>query len=195
MRRVPGFSSVLDAIVAWQPSRVQLVCPPAVVAARAALARTAPVRALRPQPMPARFLAVAGVSAACNAPLGVWRAHTRKFSPQWILAVHASVPFIAMLRKALLMPPQAVLVTVLAAIIGQATGARMEKARLLASAHAAVLAAEAAEAAAAKQRGWFGGGSKACAGAAVAAAPPLLRSRPPLIAGMPAPRGLTVAVR
>jgi hypothetical protein len=188
MRRVPGFSSVLDALVAWDPSRVSLVCPPAIVAARAALARTAPVRALRPQPLPARFLAAAAVSAAINAPFGVYRAHTRKFSPQWVLAVHASVPFIAMLRKALLMPPYAVLVTITAAILGQATGARAESARMLTAAAAAVAAADAVEAAAAaeaaaeaartRRRGW---GRRGGAHAA------------PLVAGLEAPRGLIAA--
>lgn len=142
MRRIPGFQRILEVLVAWEP-RVVLECPPAIVAARAALSRTPPVRALRPKPLPLRYAAVAGLAGAINLPCGTARAHTRKFSPQWVLAVHASVPFIAMLRKALLMPPSAVLVTIAAAILGQAVGARVEGKRLLEAAAAAVAAEEA----------------------------------------------------
>ena len=129
MRQVPGFERALKAVLQVD-TRFLTECPPAIVAARAALARTPPIRHLRPQPLPARFLAVAALASLMNAPLGAWRAHTRKFSGEWVVAVHASVPFIAMLRKALLMPPYAVLVTVAAAIAGQAVGSRAELARM-----------------------------------------------------------------
>ena len=129
MRRVPGFDKALEACLRWDPSALTR-CPPAAVAVRAALARTPPVRALRPQPLSARFLAVALLNLALNTPLGAARAHTRKFSAEWLVAVHASVPFIALLRKALLMPPYALLVTVAAAVLGQAAGGRLELARL-----------------------------------------------------------------
>ena len=194
MRRFPGFSRLVDAMVAWDPSNISLACPPAVVAARAALARTPPMRALRPQPLSARFLAVAAVTAATNAPLGAARAHTRKVSPQWILAVHASVPFVAMLRKALAMPPYAVLVTILAAIIGQAAGSRAETARCVAAARAAVAAADAAEARAAAEAAQRGGWGVAMLRRAVAL--PSLRSRcAPLVPGQAPPRGLVAAAR
>lgn len=52
---------------------------------------------------------------AANLPCGAWREHTRKFSPQWFLAVHATIPFVAMLRKAVLMPKWAVALTLVAA--------------------------------------------------------------------------------
>nr|CAD1830992.1 unnamed protein product [Ananas comosus var. bracteatus] len=81
------------------PPGMKLKCPPAVVAARAALARTAFIKNLRPQPLPAKVLAIGLLGMAANIPLGVWREHTEKFSPQWFAAVHAAVPFIAMLRK------------------------------------------------------------------------------------------------
>ena len=136
MRTVPGFERALELV-----SRMQmpvLECPPAIVAARAALARTPPIRVLRPKPLSARFVAVAALCSLLNAPLGAWRYHTRKFSPEWIVAVHASVPFVAMLRKALLMPTYAVLVTVGAAIAGQAVGSRLERRRVRRRAAAAV---------------------------------------------------------
>jgi hypothetical protein len=55
--------------------------------------------------------------------------HTRKFSGPWFAAVHASIPLIVMLRKALVMPPYAMLVTITAAVLGQTAGSRGEMAR------------------------------------------------------------------
>jgi len=52
-----------------------------------------------------------GTGIAANLPCGAWREHTKKFSPQWFLAVHATIPFVAMLRKAVLMPKWAILLT------------------------------------------------------------------------------------
>lgn len=63
------------------------------------LASTEPVRLLRPQALPAKLLAVGTTSATVNIPCGAWREHCEKFSGSWFLAVHASIPFIAMLRK------------------------------------------------------------------------------------------------
>ena len=129
MRRVPGFERVLRLCLEWDPAALTR-CPPAIVAARAAVARLPAIQALRPQPLPARFAAVAAFTALLNAPCGAVRAHTRKFSWEWVLAVHASIPFIVMLRKALMMPPYAVLVTITAAVLGQTAGSRGEMARL-----------------------------------------------------------------
>ncbi|XP_008777909.1 uncharacterized protein LOC103697763 isoform X2 [Phoenix dactylifera] len=118
------------------PPGVKLRCPPAVVAARAALARTALVKNLRPQPLPSKMLAIALLGMAANVPLGVWREHTVKFSPQWFAAVHAAVPFIAMLRKSVLMPKTAMAFTIAASILGQTIGSRAERYRLKAVAAA-----------------------------------------------------------
>ncbi|KNA24869.1 hypothetical protein SOVF_011820 [Spinacia oleracea] len=112
------------------PSGVKLHCPPAIVAARAALARTAFVKNLRPQPLPAKMLCIAALGMASNIPLGIWREHTQKFSLSWFIAVHAAVPFIAMLRKAVLMPKTAMALTVGASILGQVIGSRAERIRL-----------------------------------------------------------------
>ncbi|CAK9204477.1 unnamed protein product [Sphagnum troendelagicum] len=112
------------------PAGVKYRCPPAIVAARAALARTSAVKALRPQALPTKVLAIGVLGMALNVPLGVWRQHTKKFSPQWFLAVHATIPFIAMLRKAVVMPKYAVAFTIGSAVLGQAIGARAEKIRL-----------------------------------------------------------------
>lgn len=112
------------------PPGVKLRCPPAVVAARAALARTAFVKQLRPQPLPAKMLVIAFLGMAANIPLGVWREHTQKFSLSWFVAVHAAVPFIAMLRKSVVMPKTAMALTIGASILGQVIGSRAERVRL-----------------------------------------------------------------
>jgi hypothetical protein len=88
------------------------------------------VKAIRPKGLPVRSLALAGTAIAANLPCGAWREHTKKFSFQWIVAVHATIPFVAMLRKAVLMPPWAVLLTVAGAMAGQQAGAVLERKRL-----------------------------------------------------------------
>ncbi|MQL95412.1 hypothetical protein Taro_028082 [Colocasia esculenta] len=112
------------------PPGLKLRCPPVIVAGRAALARTSFVKNLRPQPLPAKMLAIALLGMAANVPLGIWREHTQKFSPQWFVAVHAAVPFIAMLRKSVLMPKTAMVLTIAASILGQTIGSRAERLRL-----------------------------------------------------------------
>ncbi|KAL6549796.1 hypothetical protein OROMI_020284 [Orobanche minor] len=116
------------------PPGIKLKCPPAVVAARAALARTAFVKSIRPQPLPAKILVIGGLGIAANIPLGVWREHTRKFSLSWFVAVHAAVPFIAMLRKSVAMPKTAMVLTIVGSVLGQIIGSRAERLRLKAKA-------------------------------------------------------------
>jgi hypothetical protein len=112
------------------PKGMKYRCPPAIVAARAALAKTSAVKKLRPQALPTKVMAIGMLGMALNVPLGVWREHTKKFSPQWFLAVHATIPFIAMLRKAVVMPKYAIAFTIGSAVLGQAVGARAERLRL-----------------------------------------------------------------
>eukprot|EP00897_Mesotaenium_endlicherianum_P001948 jgi/Mesen1/1781/ME000014S01183 len=112
------------------PAGMKLECPPAIIAARVALSKTPAMKKLRPQALPVKVLAIGAMGLAFNIPLGVWREHCEKFSPQWIIAVHASVPFIAMLRKAALMPKYAMAFTIASAIIGQTIGSRVERRRV-----------------------------------------------------------------
>jgi hypothetical protein len=149
----------------------RLHCPAPIVAARAALARTAPVRSLRPQALPLKLVAVAATAAALNVPCGAVREHFEKFSLGWFVAVHATIPFVAMLRKAVIMPKLAIVVTIAAAVAGQAVGARLERARLAAEA-AATAAAPAPAAAPAAGRA-----PAAAPAAAAAAAAPAPRRR------------------
>ncbi|PIM97812.1 hypothetical protein CDL12_25090 [Handroanthus impetiginosus] len=125
------------------PPGIKLRCPPAVVAARAALTRTALVKNLRPQPLPAKILAIGALGIAANIPLGIWREHTRKFSLSWFTAVHAAVPFIAMLRKSVVMPKTAMALTIAGSILGQVIGSRAERLRLKAKAERAKVVAQA----------------------------------------------------
>lgn len=112
------------------PPGMKIRCPPAIVEARAALARTAFAKNLRPQPLPAKILVIGVLGMAANIPLGIWREHTEKFTPQWFAAVHAAVPFIAVLRKSVLMPKTAMAFTIAASILGQVIGSRAERYRL-----------------------------------------------------------------
>ncbi|KZV45246.1 Zinc finger B-box domain containing protein 1 isoform 1 [Dorcoceras hygrometricum] len=82
-----AMSNILPLVAtALQPQPgIKLKCPPAVVAARAALAKTALVKTMRPQPLPAKVLVIGMLGIAANIPLGAWREHTRKLL---IILVH-----------------------------------------------------------------------------------------------------------
>lgn len=131
-RSYRAFNRVVPALAAAfkPPSGVKYICPPAIVALRAAAAKHPFMAALRPQALPIRVLAIGTVGLMLNIPLGAWREHYEKFSPQWILIVHASVPFVAILRKAALMPKYAMAFTIAASIVGQAIGSRAERKRV-----------------------------------------------------------------
>ena len=86
-------------------------------------------KALRPRKLPVKLLGVGGHCLAANIPCGMVREHTEKFSPAWVLAVHATVPYFGFLRKGVGMPKWAILLTLITAISGQAIGARLERKR------------------------------------------------------------------
>ena len=133
-----------------------LNCPRAIVALRAAVARVPQVRGLRPRPLWLRGAAVAAAGAAANAPFGAWRHHTEKFSVEWFVAVHATVPFVAALRQATLLPRWALVLTVAGAVAGQMLGARAEAARVRAAEEREERRREEEAAAAAKARRRWG---------------------------------------
>jgi hypothetical protein len=120
----------LVAKVFQPPPGMKYKCPQPIIDARAALARTSFAKNLRPQPLPAKVLAIGMLGMSANIPLGIWREHTKKFSLSWFAAVHAAVPFIAMLRKSVLMPKSAMAFTIAASILGQVIGSRAERYRL-----------------------------------------------------------------
>lgn len=129
--RAVGHVVPLVAKALQPPTGVKFRCPPAVVAARSALAKTAFAKNLRPQTLPAKILVIGLLGMAANIPLGLWREHTKKFSPSWFVAVHAAVPFIGMLRKTVLMPKTAMAFTIAASVLGQVIGSRAERHRLM----------------------------------------------------------------
>ena len=113
----------------------KLQCPRAIVAGRAFVARMQPVRDLRPQALPVKLATLGVGTSVLNVPFGMWREHTRKFSPEWFLAVHATIPFVAMTRQGIGMPKTVIFLTIGSAILGQALGARLERLRLLSVKH------------------------------------------------------------
>jgi hypothetical protein len=76
---------------------------------------------------------VAIIVFALNIPFGYWRAGARKFSTQWILAIHLPVPLIILCRVVSGLGWQLATFPVLigAFFIGQLAGGRLQ--RLLAS--------------------------------------------------------------
>jgi hypothetical protein len=64
---------------------------------------------------------------ATNIPLGWYRTQTEKFSPEWFLAIHASVPFIVLLRKRWNMPKRVIPVNILGAVMGQLLGSQLKE--------------------------------------------------------------------
>ncbi len=72
------------------------------------------------------------VSLIClliNIPLGAMRERSRKFSLQWILWVHASIPLIIALRLWLHLHPIAIPLNIAAAVLGQFLGGAPAKRR------------------------------------------------------------------
>jgi hypothetical protein len=64
-----------------------------------------------------------------NIPFGYWRSHTRKFSLQWLLAIHVPVPFIICVRLLLGLGWRPITFPVLigAFFIGQFVGTKIQR--------------------------------------------------------------------
>ena len=121
-----GLLGPIGGLISLTP---KMKCPAPICAVRAAIARTKAVKSLRPQALPVKFAAVGLFTGAVNVPCGAWRENFEKFSPGWFVAVHLTIPVVGMLRKALFMPPYALLLTIAAAIAGQQIGAKVERVR------------------------------------------------------------------
>ena len=80
-----------------------------------------------------KILAVSVLCFLVNIPLGAQRERSRKFSWQWIVWVHASIPLIIALRIGLRLSPWAIPLNIAAAVLGQFVGAAPEKKRRRAS--------------------------------------------------------------
>ncbi|CAN8273970.1 unnamed protein product [Cochlearia groenlandica] len=128
-RAVSGVAPLVAKIL-QPPPGMKYKCPEAIVAARAAISKTAFAKNLRPQPLPSKVLVIGMMGMALNVPLGIWREHTEKYSASWFVALHAAVPFIGILRKSVLMPKMAMVFTIAASVLGQVIGSRAERIRL-----------------------------------------------------------------
>ena len=80
-----------------------------------------------------KILAVSIICLLVNIPLGMMRERSRKFSIQWILWVHASIPLIVFLRIWLKLHLIAIPINIASAILGQFIGGAPEKKKRRAS--------------------------------------------------------------
>ena len=89
----------------------------------------------------AMWIEILLVSVICflvNIPLGRMRERSRKFSWQWILWIHASIPVIIALRFWLGLHPIAIPINIAAAVLGQFLGGLPEKKKRQATSPTAV---------------------------------------------------------
>jgi len=74
-----------------------------------------------------RLASLFALACVGNVPPGMVKEHFDKFSPEWIATVHASVPVVGALRKAIILPPYAILFTILGSVMGQIAGGKLER--------------------------------------------------------------------
>ncbi len=74
-----------------------------------------------------KILIVSVLCLIVNIPLGARRERARKFSWQWILWIHASIPVIIALRIWLQLHLIAIPINIAAAVLGQLIGGAPEK--------------------------------------------------------------------
>lgn len=123
-------ASVMSFLLSWvniygKNGRIQ--CPPVVVAIRRFVARTPVCKAIRPQPVQNRLASLFALACLGNVPPGMVKEHFDKFSPEWIATVHSSVPVVGALRRAIILPPYAILITILGSVMGQIAGGKLER--------------------------------------------------------------------
>eukprot|EP00892_Ulva_mutabilis_P008972 jgi/Ulvmu1/6447/UM003_0077.1 len=105
----------------------RIQCPPVVVAIRKFVSSTPVCKAIRPQPVQNRLASLFALACIGNVPPGMVKEHFDKFSPEWIATVHASVPVVGALRKAIVLPPYAILITIVGSVMGQIAGGKLER--------------------------------------------------------------------
>jgi hypothetical protein len=71
----------------------------------------------------------AAVVVTVNLPFGYWRGGARKFSPRWLVAVHAPVPLVVALRvlSGLRWSVATMAVMIGASVLGQLSGGRLRR--------------------------------------------------------------------
>ena len=84
-----------------------------------------------------KILLISVVCLLVNIPMGMMRERSRKFSLQWMLWVHASIPLIIALRIGLHLHWIAIPINIASAVLGQFIGGAPEKKKRRASLPAA----------------------------------------------------------
>ena len=74
-----------------------------------------------------KILCVSAICLLVNIPMGRMRERCKKFSWQWILWIHASIPLIVFLRIWLKLPFIAIPINIVSAVAGQFIGGAPEK--------------------------------------------------------------------
>ena len=74
-----------------------------------------------------KILLVSVVCLLVNIPMGMMRERSRKFSLQWMLWVHASIPLIIVLRIGLHLHWIVIPINIASAVLGQFIGGAPEK--------------------------------------------------------------------
>jgi len=73
----------------------------------------------------ALLLSLLAVAFISNVPLGLWRRGLRPFSFAWVVAIHASVPLLILLRFLLGLPFMVIPPEIALAFLGQWVGGRL----------------------------------------------------------------------
>ena len=79
---------------------------------------------IRSIPFADRVIILVGVAFLSNLPLGYLRRPVRKFSALWFLYIHASIPFLVLLRLGLGISFWYIPLSLIFAVTGQVAGAR-----------------------------------------------------------------------
>ena len=74
-----------------------------------------------------QFAALLLFSFGSNIPLGYFRENSRKFSPRWFVLIHASIPFIIILRIVFGFSWHWIPLTLGCAVAGQLIGGRARR--------------------------------------------------------------------
>lgn len=73
------------------------------------------------------IVAISLIAFIVNIPLGIWRTRYKRLSINWWLLIHASVPFIVVLRIYLETPNLCIPLFIGMAILGQLLGVRFAR--------------------------------------------------------------------
>lgn len=76
-----------------------------------------------------QVLALMATSFILNLPMGVWRARIRRISPLWVVAMHAIVAILIVMRRLFHLSPWYIPASLSAGILAQFIGRRITSSR------------------------------------------------------------------